>query len=282
MIGICLYVRLEIEAQEQALEQLEKSAQEATRKAHDAEQKAKSALDALKVCLSDKLDLPSLAHHKRLFHSDHGNLLHTGARGSVLQQALSVPPVVTLLFPSTEDSLNRGFGDVVVPKADSSLVVQEKDQMLKYVEEEVDRVKGLFEQKEARLTSERDSAKQAAQQLAREQGALTQKLHHLQQELQQLPGALEVTLLCVCVWVCVCVCVSVLVCVCVCANVCCWLTAEPVKAMILSIHSTTGTLLLHTMPARHRVRVYAWRHASAGNGPAGTDENSATWRLMAS
>lgn len=52
-----LYVRLEIEAQEQALEQLEKSTQEATRKAHDAEQKAKSALDALKVCLSDKLYL---------------------------------------------------------------------------------------------------------------------------------------------------------------------------------------------------------------------------------
>jgi len=68
-------------------------------------------------------------------------------------------------------------------------MVQEKDQMLKYVEEEVDRVKGLFEQKEARLTSERDSAKQAAQQLAREQGELTQKL-------QQLPGALEVTLSC--------------------------------------------------------------------------------------
>ncbi len=74
-------------------------------------------------------------------------------------------------------------------------MVQEKDQMLKYVEEEVDRVKGLFEQ-EARLTSERDSAKQAAQQLAHEQGELTQKLHHLQQELQRLPGALEVTLSC--------------------------------------------------------------------------------------
>ena len=72
-------------------------------------------------------------------------------------------------------------------------MVQEKDQMLKYVEEEVDRVKGLFEQKEARLTSERDSAKQAAQQLAREQGELTRKLQHLQQDLQQLPGALEVT-----------------------------------------------------------------------------------------
>ncbi|DBA92094.1 TPA: hypothetical protein ACH3X1_015822 [Trebouxia sp. C0004] len=41
-------LRLEIEAQEQALEQLEKNTQEATRKAHDAEQKAKSALDALK------------------------------------------------------------------------------------------------------------------------------------------------------------------------------------------------------------------------------------------
>ena len=71
-IGVYLYVRLEIEAQEQALEQLEKSTQEATRKAHDAEQKAKSALDALKVCLSHKLDLPSLAlvDHKHLFHPD--------------------------------------------------------------------------------------------------------------------------------------------------------------------------------------------------------------------
>ena len=70
--------------------------------------------------------------------------------------------------------------------------MQEKDQMLKYVEEEVDRVKGLFEQKEARLTSERDSAKAAAQQLAREQEELTQKLHKLEHELQHLPGALEV------------------------------------------------------------------------------------------
>ena len=64
--------------------------------------------------------------------------------------------------------------------------------MLRYVEEEVDRVKGLFEQKEARLTNERDSAKTAAQQLAREQDELIQKLHKLEYELQHLPGALEV------------------------------------------------------------------------------------------
>ena len=64
--------------------------------------------------------------------------------------------------------------------------------MLRYVEEEVDRVKGLFEQKEARLTSERDSAKQAAQRLAQEQEQLTQKLHKLEQEMQHLPAALEV------------------------------------------------------------------------------------------
>ena len=64
--------------------------------------------------------------------------------------------------------------------------------MLKYVEEEVDRVKGLFEQKEARLTSERDSAKTAAQQLAHEREELTQKLHKLEQDLQHLPAALEV------------------------------------------------------------------------------------------
>ena len=64
--------------------------------------------------------------------------------------------------------------------------------MLKYVEEEVDRVKGLFEQKEARLTSERDSAKQAAQQLAAEREELTQKLLRLEHQLQHLPAALEV------------------------------------------------------------------------------------------
>lgn len=64
--------------------------------------------------------------------------------------------------------------------------------MLRYVEEEVERVKGLFEQKEARLTSERDSAKTAAQQLAREQEELTQTLQKLKHELQHLPGALEV------------------------------------------------------------------------------------------
>ena len=64
--------------------------------------------------------------------------------------------------------------------------------MLKYVEEEVDRVKGLFEQKEARLTGERDSAKQAAQQLAGEREELTQKLLRLEQQLQHLPAALEV------------------------------------------------------------------------------------------
>lgn len=45
-------VRLEIEAQERALEQLEKSTQEATRRAHDAEQRAKSAQETLKASLS--------------------------------------------------------------------------------------------------------------------------------------------------------------------------------------------------------------------------------------
>ncbi len=91
---------MEIEAQEQALEQLEKSTQEATRKAHDAEQKAKSALDALKVCLVHKLNLPSLAlfYHKHLFYAYNGNLLHTGAQGFILQQALSVPAVVHYCF----------------------------------------------------------------------------------------------------------------------------------------------------------------------------------------
>lgn len=36
--------------------------------------------------------------------------------------------------------------------------VQEKDQMLKWVEEEVDRVKGMFEEKERRLTADAQAA----------------------------------------------------------------------------------------------------------------------------
>ena len=64
--------------------------------------------------------------------------------------------------------------------------------MLKYVEEEVDRVKGLFEQKEARLVGERDSAKQAAQQLASELKDRACRAEQLEHQLQYLPGQLEV------------------------------------------------------------------------------------------
>ena len=51
-LSVCGCDRLEIEAQERALEQLEKSTQEATRKAHDAEQRARSAQETLKANLS--------------------------------------------------------------------------------------------------------------------------------------------------------------------------------------------------------------------------------------
>lgn len=64
--------------------------------------------------------------------------------------------------------------------------------MLKYVGEEVDRVKGLFEQKEARLVGERDSAKQAAQQLVLELTEKAGRADHLEHQLQHLPGLLEV------------------------------------------------------------------------------------------
>ena len=115
-----MYVRLEIEAQEQALEQLEKSTQEATRKAHDAEQKSKSALDALKVC-----HLPLLARvdHRHLFHPDNGNLLDTSTPGACLAANIVCNGCSTLTFPSTEDSLNRAFdqgsGDDAVPQAEA-------------------------------------------------------------------------------------------------------------------------------------------------------------------
>lgn len=69
---------------------------------------------------------------------------------------------------------------------------QEKDKLLKYVSEEVDRVKGLFEQKEVRLTGERDAAKQAAQQLATERGQLEGRLRELEPQLVDLPAQLEV------------------------------------------------------------------------------------------
>ena len=71
-------------------------------------------------------------------------------------------------------------------------VLQEKDKLLKYVSEEVDRVKGLFEQKEVRLTGERDAAKQAAQQLATERGQLEGRLRELEPQLVELPAQLEV------------------------------------------------------------------------------------------
>lgn len=64
--------------------------------------------------------------------------------------------------------------------------------MLKYIEEEVDRVKGLFEQKETRLVGERDSAKQAAQHLATELKDKAGRAQQLEEQLQHLPGMLEV------------------------------------------------------------------------------------------
>lgn len=70
--------------------------------------------------------------------------------------------------------------------------MQEKDRMLRYVGEEVDRVKGLFEQKEARLTGERDSAKQAAAQLADELKDKAGQVERMGHQLQHLPGLLEV------------------------------------------------------------------------------------------
>ena len=81
-------------------------------------------------------------------------------------------------------SFQMFLGKCSLRQHEAAWVMQEKDQMLKYVEEEVDRVKGLFEQKEARLTGERDSAKQAAQQLAAEREELTQKLLRLEQQLR--------------------------------------------------------------------------------------------------
>jgi hypothetical protein len=65
-------------------------------------------------------------------------------------------------------------------RAEASL--QERDEMVKYVEQEVDRVKGLFSQKERRLTVERDAGLEAAAVARRE----------LDRTLEELAGVRQV------------------------------------------------------------------------------------------
>ena len=88
--------------------------------------------------------------------------------------------------------------------------VQEKDEMLKYVVEEVDRVKAMYEDRLARMTAEREAAREAAQSAERQFAerlsaaelraekagvdarVATDALAELQKHLGALPQQLEV------------------------------------------------------------------------------------------
>ena len=64
--------------------------------------------------------------------------------------------------------------------------------MVKYVGEEVDRVKGLFEEKERRLIRERDAASKGSFEATAECKDLREQLSLLQKQLETLPAELEV------------------------------------------------------------------------------------------
>ena len=54
--------------------------------------------------------------------------------------------------------------------------MKERDEMVKYVEQEVDRVKGLFSQKEARLSASVTAAREAAEHAAGERSRAVEQL----------------------------------------------------------------------------------------------------------
>jgi len=70
--------------------------------------------------------------------------------------------------------------------------VQEREEMVRYVTEEVDRVKSLFQEKEGRLASERDGAKEASQAATRECQVLQEQLSTAQTKLATLAAEVEV------------------------------------------------------------------------------------------
>jgi hypothetical protein len=70
--------------------------------------------------------------------------------------------------------------------------MQEREEMVRYVTEEVDRVKTLFQDKENRLASERDSAKEGSQAATRECQLLQEQLSAAQTNLSTLTVELEV------------------------------------------------------------------------------------------
>ena len=67
--------------------------------------------------------------------------------------------------------------------------------MVRYVTEEVDRVKSLFQEKEGRLMSELDSAKETSKAAAAECKALQEELSTAQAKLATVTSELEVCFL---------------------------------------------------------------------------------------
>lgn len=68
------------------------------------------------------------------------------------------------------------IGDFLQILTSAAVDLQEKDDMLKYVMEEIDRVKGLFEDKERHLAAERDDAIRATDEASARAAAAEQSV----------------------------------------------------------------------------------------------------------
>ena len=85
--------------------------------------------------------------------------------------------------------------DTIMPSLNAIAAVQEREEMVRYVTEEVDRVKSLFQEKESRLMSELDSAKEASKAASQECQALQEQLSAAQAKLATVTTELEVAYL---------------------------------------------------------------------------------------
>jgi hypothetical protein len=71
-------------------------------------------------------------------------------------------------------------------------LAQDKDAMLRYVDEEVQRVKDMFREKEQKLLAERDAAQAKAEAAETDLATLRPRITALESQLGSLPQELEV------------------------------------------------------------------------------------------
>lgn len=71
-------------------------------------------------------------------------------------------------------------------------MMQDKDHMLAFVSEEVERLKGMFTAKEQRLTEERDSALSQHESVLRDADSARAKLQAAERRVTAFPDELEV------------------------------------------------------------------------------------------